>query len=242
MYTRRQFCGVLGGTLLGRVMAETVCANSLCVTGEKYAPLQANNGFNKFSGSKIHLEQWFGELRHQSRQTRLEELRKRFVKIRTYSEAVLFIPGEVIVSAFQNDLAHEAKEAGLRIFSPPENVDFAQAALEQIQADSSGFTTFAFPLEETCDRVRIIAPSPSQTVQGYFYVRFFHRSAITLPLAVIVFEKSRCLWKTYIFRDLLLNLSCDMRKVSRDCVDHGYARLIDKTPMVFMKNKQEKRA
>ena len=247
MITRRQFCGVLGGTLLGGTMVETVFANSRSVIDRSYDPLRVKG---EFSASKIYLEQWFGELRHQSGPSRREELRKRFTQIRTRSEAALFIPGEGIPVAFREDLVHEAKEAGLRIFSPPENTGFARSVLEEIHAGSSEFTTFAFPLEEACDRIKIIAPSSSQTTQGYlrgyFYMRFFGRSAVSLPLAVILFETSRCLWETYIFQDLLPGLSCEReasrsQTISWDCVHHGYARLIDQTQMVFMNHKQEKR-
>jgi len=231
MITRRQFCGVLGGTMLGGATVEAVFAHSLSVIEEKCDSQRVQSDY---FASKIHLERWLQELRHKSVQSRLDELRKRFAEIRTRSEAVLLIPGERGESAFQDDLTREAKESGLRIFSPPGNVEHSLAVLEEIHADSSEFMTLAFPLEEAGDRIQIIAPSSSQMASGYFYARFFHRSAVSIPLAIILFEASRCHWETYISRGLLQGLSYERlsrksRTISRDCVDYGYARLIDQT-------------
>ena len=218
MLTRRQFCGVLGGTVIGG----TVFAGSKSMAEEKKASFRDGH----FSASKIHWEQWFTELRHQPIHSRLDELRKRFAEIRTHSEAVLFAPGEGVTNAFQKELTHEAKEAGLRILAPAEGPETAWAVLEEIQTGANDFTTLVFPLTQTGNRIPIAKPFPSQTVCGYLYARFLGKSVPSVPLAVILFEPSRCLWETYVFGPVSGNA---LPGVSQACVDRGYARLIDRT-------------
>jgi len=62
------------------------------------------------------------------------------------------------------------------------------------------------------------------------YTRHFCESLPSVPLAVILFETSRCLWETYVSQDLCLSYN---GTASRDCVDREYARLIDRTRTQF---------
>ena len=233
MLSRRQFCGVLGGTMVG-----TVYAGSKSVLEEKddlkSVPCQSNG----FLASKIRPEQWSAELRHKSAQARRDELQKRFAAIRACSEAVLFAGAEGIPVVFQGELTCTAKEAGLRLLVPVENPDVAWAVLDEIQADSSEFTTLVFPLEEVGRQIQIAASPVSQAVCGYWYTRFLRRSAVTIPQAVVLFEASRCLWETYVSLETHPAVSSKSRPVSRDCVDREYARLIDRTRVRLLSNKK----
>jgi len=224
MYTRRQFCGVLGGAVLGGA----VLAGSEGVCKENNPPLAGD----QFFVSKIHMEQWHVELRHKSPSARLDELRKRFAGLRMQSEAVLLVGAEGGPAPFQEELTRRAKEAALRILAPAENPETARSALETIQADSSEFTTLVFPLKETGHRIQIAASSPTQTVCGYLYTRFFHRSGVSVPLAVVLCETSRCLWETYVSPDR--PASCHPGPVSWDHIDREYVRLIDRTRVRFV--------
>jgi hypothetical protein len=230
MLSRRQFCGILGGTVIGSTMTEAVFAGSKSVIEGKDA--LRSIPCDRFSAMKIHLEQWLVELRHKSVQVRRDELQKRFAEIGTCSEAVLFASTEGIPVAFQNELICIAKEAGLRVLSPVENPDVAWAVLEMIQADSNEFTTLALPLEDVGNQIRQI--QQNQATCGYFYTRFFHRPGISIPLAFVLFETSRCFWDTYVSLEMLPMTSLQFRSVSWDCVDREYARLIDQTRRQFL--------
>ncbi|MCL2306124.1 MAG: hypothetical protein FWC43_12345 [Planctomycetaceae bacterium] len=228
MITRRQFCGVLGGAVVGGA----VFAGSKSVLEEKTVSLADD----PFFASKIHLEQWFTELRHRPLKVRLDEFRRRFAEIRTHSEAVLFVPGEGIPSVFQEELVCEAKGVGLRVLAPADSPEVAWSALEKIQNDTNGFATLAFPLAEIDRRIQIAKSVPRQTVCGYLYTRFSRESVPSVPLAVILFETSRCLWETYVPGSMLPEESRNPRPVLWAGVDHGYARLIDQTRVRFSDN------
>jgi len=222
MITRRQFCGVLGGAVLGG----TVFAGWEGVFEGKNAPPVEKQIF----ASKVHLEQWYAEFRHKPPLVRLDALRKRFVDIRERSEIALFVGGAGISSTFHEELTLTAKGAGLRILAPVGNSGVAALTLEEIRMATTDFTTLAFPLVETGNRFQIVRSVPSPIVCGYLYTRYFGESLSSVPLAVILFETSRCLWETYVSRDLGLSSN---ESVSRNSIDREYAKLIDQTIVQF---------
>ena len=227
MYTRRQFCGVLGGTVLGG----TVLAGSERGLEEKNALLTGD----QFFASKVHLERWYAELRHKSPPVRLDELRKRFAEIRTGSEMVLFVSGGGVPNAFHEELSLTAKGMGLRILAPAENLEVADMVLKMIQTEASGFTTLAFPLVGIGNRIQTARPVSPQQVCGYLYTRQFSESLPSVPLAVILFETSRCLWETYVSPEMghFCDRAYNPRSISRERIECEYARLIDRTCVQF---------
>jgi len=222
MITRRQFCGVLGGTVLG---GSVLASWEGAFGGKKIPPVE-----EQIFASKVHLEQWYAELRHKPPLVRLDALRKRFADIRENSDMVLFVGGAGISNPFHEELILTAKGTGLRILTPAGSSSVAALALEEIRAETTDFTTLAFPLAEIDNRFQIVRSVPSPMVCGYLYSRCFGESLPSVPLAVILFETSRCLWETYVSQDLVLS---SHRSVSRDNVDREYAKLIDQTCVQF---------
>ncbi len=192
MLSRRRFCGILGGVVVGVGVVDPVFADALRRDGNASFPTEAVG----FSASKIHVSSWWTELRHRPVRSRLDTLRRRFNEIRARSEAVLFASDGGVHSAFRDELDRVAKDAGLRIFVPVEKSETAWTALETIDARSDEFETIAFPLHGSDDRIVVAScPSPPTTC-GYLYTRFFRRAAVSVPQAVVLFETSRCLWET----------------------------------------------
>ncbi len=230
MLSRRRFCSLLGGVVVGAGAVETVFADTLRPSGDLPLPTEVSG----FSASKIHVLPWWTELRHRPERSRLDTIRQRLAEIRRDSETVLLAASSGVSSAFREELDRVAKDAGLRVFTRIERAETAWAALEKIDARSDEFATVAYPLQGSDNRIQIAVASPpsSQTVCGYLYARFFHKAAVSVPQAVVLFEASRCLWETYASSETPELPSRD-RMLSRDCVDREYARLIDRTRTRF---------
>ena len=225
---RRQFCGLLGATIAGSVMLDSLYESPKSVHAE-----EINKSSRSFSAAKIPSEAWFAELRHKSARLRQEELRKRFSVIRESSEVVVFLSAVGLSAVFQSDLLKMAKETGLRVFVPPSGDDVVSAALNTIQQETPDYSTVAFSLGEAKDRSELIASSNTRRTSGYLYVRFFHESQIAVPQAIVSFETSRCLWELYVSADCFSVNPPSMEPVWNDDLRRECARLLDQTNVLF---------
>ena len=225
---RRQFCGLLGGTVAGSVMLDSLHESPKSVRAE-----EANEFSPGFAATKIPSEAWFTELRHKPAQIRLEELRKRFFAIRENSEAILLLSAVGLSPVFQNDILQTAKETGLRVFVPPSEYNVVSATLDAIQQETQDYSTVAFPLGEANDRSGLVVSANSQRASGYLYTRFFHESQVAVPQAIVSFETSRCLWDLYVSADCFSANPSLAEPVWNDRLRREYARLLDQTNLQF---------
>ena len=225
---RRQFCGLLGATVAGSVLLDSLHESPKNIRAE-----EANEISRSFSATKVPSEAWFTELRHRPARLRQEELRKRLSVIRENSEAIVLLPAVGLSSVFQAEILQVAKETGLRVFLPPSGCDVVSATLDAIQQETSDYFTVALPLSEAKDRPELIASPDSRRTSGYLYTRFFQEPQIVVPQAIVSFETSRCLWELYVSADGFSANPTLMEPVWNDDLRRKYARLLDRTNVQF---------
>lgn len=255
-FNRRQFCAALGGfTFSGFVLDSLFAYFQAAAVQEVVQRLEKPY---PFSVSKIYLESWHTQIRHQSLRNQFDFLRREFSRIRGQSSAVVLVPFSGIPFVFQHNVFQEANRFQFNVFTQSDV--FESSVLEELRLNQqqwnqqrtvSSFVPVVFPLKEQ-EKQWIICSDPQyQTFSGFLFVNCFsqkkdfqkndfqkkqeHSKLVDIPQAVVLFDTSCCRWETYSSLQSF-PLSMEKKPFSYDRIH--FARLLDMTRKNILETNQ----